>query len=185
MNAWFDSLNTMEMIFAISAISGGALLGLRLILQIFFGGGEGDMDALEGDALDPAFTVLSLQFLMSFALMFGLVGLYVMRQTQAGASVAIAAGTGSGVATGWLMHRIMCWMQSLQHSGTLRLDEAVGATGTVYLTIPVAGIGRIQAELQGRLIELDAVVDGDSPLPTGTTITITGRRGGAMVVRPF
>ncbi len=182
MNAWFADLNTMEMIFAIAAICGGALLGLRLLLQIFFGGGEGDMDALEGDALDPAFTVLSLQFIMSFALMFGLVGLYVMRQTQAGAGLAIAAGTGAGMATGWLMHRIMCWMQGLQHSGTLQLDKAIGASGTVYLTIPVGGSGRIQVELQGRLIELDAVIDGDTPLPTGTAISITGRRGGAMVV---
>jgi hypothetical protein len=77
----------------------------------------------------------------------------------------IAAMYGTAVA--------MRWMLGFEDDGTVSIDGAVGATGTVYLAIPGErqGAGKVMLTLQNRIVEYQAVTS-DAPLPTGAAIMV-------------
>ena len=54
------------------------------------------------------------------------------------------------------------------------LVNAIGLQGSVYLTIPRAGVGQIQAVVQQRLTHVDAVARDGEPIATGERVTIVG-----------
>ncbi|MCL2343119.1 MAG: hypothetical protein FWC62_04355 [Firmicutes bacterium] len=62
----------------------------------------------------------------------------------------------------------------LRDSGNLEIENAVGKTGSVYIPVPPKGQGRgkINVLVQDRLVELEAVNEGDTELPTGAVINV-------------
>jgi len=52
------------------------------------------------------------------------------------------------------------------------LGAAAGCSGTVYLTIPAGGTGRVNVRIGQRLREMDAVHATGGELPTGTPIRV-------------
>jgi membrane protein implicated in regulation of membrane protease activity len=52
----------------------------------------------------------------------------------------------------------------------------VGTIGTVYLRLPSDGTGQVQVSVQGGLRIIDALVEGDEGLPTGTKVRVVGVR---------
>ena len=84
--------------------------------------------------------------------------------------VAVAAGIGAMFLVGWVMQAL----HRLHAEGTVRLDRAIGALGTVYVTIPgrKAAPGKVTLKLQNRTIEYEAVTAGPSELPTGTKVKV-------------
>ena len=75
----------------------------------------------------------------------------------------------------------------LQYDGTLDIRNAVGLTGSVYLTIPAAraGAGKVNVLVQEQLREFDAVSDSALAIPTGADIVVTGLAGrDTLIVSP-
>jgi membrane protein implicated in regulation of membrane protease activity len=64
----------------------------------------------------------------------------------------------------------------------LDINNAVGATGTVYLRIPNGGTGQVQVSIQGGLRIIDALAAGETELPTGTKVTVVGVRDSTTLV---
>jgi hypothetical protein len=129
---------------------------------------SGDVDLADG--LD----LMSVRSLSAAWAMFGIGGLGGLQFGLPGwlAIVpGVIAGTIAAVGTAWLTR----WMASLESSGSLRLESAVGRAGMVHLSVPpgLVGAGRVQFELQGRTLELKAVSPA-GPLPVGTPVTIVG-----------
>lgn len=62
----------------------------------------------------------------------------------------------------------------LQESGNLSPKNAVAHTATVYIPIPAnrTGSGKVTMNLQERFVELDAITDCDTPIPTGTMVQV-------------
>ncbi len=185
---WFDGMETTKQVFAVCAIIGGILFVIRLVMQ-FTGGIDDviDVDAEAGEGAgdsDAAFRLLSLQFLVSFILMFGLVGLLLTDNTELDPLWCLLGAGVAGFCTGWAMQKAISLMMRLQHSGTLDMNQAVGAYGRVYLRIPAEGTGRVQVNVQDRLIETDAASADDRELPTGTRVRVTRLAGPVLVVEP-
>jgi hypothetical protein len=67
----------------------------------------------------------------------------------------------------------MRWLLKFEDDGTVLIHGAVGATGTVYLTIPGdrQGSGKVMLTLQNRIVEYQAVTSA-APLPTGAPIMV-------------
>jgi hypothetical protein len=68
-------------------------------------------------------------------------------------------------------------MQSLAklHSdGTVRIERALGAPATVYLTIPgqKSGAGKVQVKVQNRLVEYQAITSQQQELSTGANVVV-------------
>jgi membrane protein implicated in regulation of membrane protease activity len=89
-------------------------------------------------------------------------------------AVALAAGAGALVLVGSLMRAL----GRLKADGTVRIEGAVGTTGTVYLSVPgnKAGKGKVTLLLQNRTMEYLAMTPTQD-LPTGAKVVVTAVLG--------
>ena len=193
----FEGYSGLEKVYLLCAIVGGVLFIIRLILQ-FVGGHVGDHDldvhhidgidgidgldgvdgvdgdtAFDGSDSDYSFKVLSLQAVTAFLMMFGLVGLAILKQGTLGAGWSLFGGLVAGSAMVWVLKRIFEAAMSLQSSGTMDLKKnAIGEEGTVYLTIPEGGTGKVRVAVQNHLKVFNARADDRGELKTGDEIKV-------------
>lgn len=172
---------SLATVFVICAAAGGTLFVIQMVLQLMGFMGHGNLDAdldHRGDAghtsADFSFKVLSMQGMSAFLMMFGLVGLAALKSFAGGStSISVATGLVGGVATTWLIGRLFRMASRLQSSGNLDLSRAVGARGTVYLTLHKARLGKVTITVTNRLLTLDARSLEEGAIETGTPIVVT------------
>ncbi|HRZ80340.1 MAG TPA: hypothetical protein P5044_10050, partial [bacterium] len=68
----------------------------------------------------------------------------------------------------WMFKKI----STMGETGTFDIAKAKGATATVYIPLAGASKGKVNARVDGRLVELDAVSLTKEDIPTGTTVEI-------------
>ena len=125
------------------------------------------------------------QGIVAFVLMFGLVGLALSRSDMH-QMVALLAGTAAGGASMWTMGKMFQVFYSVQSSGNMNIDNAVGANATVYMRIKPGEVGQVQVEVQGAMRTLDAVAkDPEAYFKSGDTVTVKEIIAGRMVVVPY
>ena len=147
---------------------------------------DGDMDGgdFEGGDSDISFRLLSFQGVTAFFMMFGLVGLALSYQSKVPHGFAIAGAIIAGLGTVWVMNCIFKAMSGLQSSGTIKMKNAIGKQGTVYLHIPDTGTGKARVSIQNQLKVYDAMSEGDQEIDTGERIQVVSIvSGNVLVVR--
>ena len=84
------------------------------------------------------------------------------------------------------VHWIVRTMGRLAEDGTLRIRQAIGQEGTVYVPIPAdkANAGKVQLKVQNRLVEFEAVTAAGQRLATGTKVRVVGVTGTMLEVEP-
>ena len=186
------SLTWIEIIYWASTIIGGTLFILRVIMM-FIGGGISD-DAIDsaldtgGDIAsgehvdaDISFKLLSVQGLTSFFMMFGLVGLALLKAGLP-VFVTVLGGMLAGLVTVAITGLIFTQMKRLQTEGTINIQNTAGTDGSVYLTIPKNGTGQVQIIAQGSLKIFDAISNNKSVIATGEKIHVVGVAGGNTLI---
>ena len=102
----------------------------------------------------------------------------VLAITRAGRPwlMGVLVGLVMGAAAMVLIALTMQMILRLQADGTVSLQNAVGAGGEVYLSVPAlrAGEGKVNVVIQDTMTECAAVTDEASPIPTGTPVTVVG-----------
>jgi membrane protein implicated in regulation of membrane protease activity len=182
MLAWFDALQGVQTLFAVCAVVGGLLLVFRMI-AMFAGIHDpgGDLGSGGHDGTDWAFKIFTIQSMSAFLTLFGLVGLTL--HPEFGTAVALGGGVMAGVVAAQATEFLVRATLSLQSSGSVTLADAIGAEGTVYLTVEPTTGGKVQVTVSGRLREYEAVsVDGER-LETGAPIEVVNADGNALVVK--
>jgi len=204
---FITNLTLVEKVFFFCAVFGGAIFLIRFALLLFGGIGDvdmdadagvdmdadlGDMDAGDGDigtgdtGLDTdaaaSFHLLSLQGVTGFFMMFGLIGLTMMKQSGLGELLSIAGATCAGVATMFIIAKVYSLMKRLQSSGTLNLRNAIGSEGTVYLNIPADGPGKVRIVIQNGLKVFDAVSENKTDIKTDERISVVKVISGNVLV---
>jgi hypothetical protein len=118
------------------------------------------------------FRAISLRTMVAAITFFGLCGLASVKAGLPSPQPLLIA-LACGAAAMYGVYFIMQSLYRLRADGTERLGRALGAEGTVYLSIPGhnAGPGKIHFSLQNRLVEYPAVTNGE-PLPTGTKVVV-------------
>ena len=213
MVTWFESLTSVEQIFAAVAIPATVLMLIQTILLLVGMGGSGEADVpsdtsgigdgFDGDIGDIAddfsggdmsslgdpgqsgLRLFTVRGIVAFLAVFGWAGLSVSRNGGSeGLSIAVA------VLAGFIILIAMSFMlrsiMKLQESGNIDERSAIGCSGSVYLKIPPArtGKGKITVLVQSRLVEFDAVTDDTKSIATGREITVVDLSGrSTMVVR--
>jgi len=169
----------LDQLFFFSAVGGGTLFAIQLALLFFGGGIDVDIDLdtdLGGDVghagADASFKVLSLQGITTFVMMFGLVGMAMRNDEQAGATVALLVAVGAASASTWFIGRIFVFFVGLQSTGTLNMKSALGATGQVYLTIGPDKPGKVTITVGKRSLSLEGISESNETLVTGTPIKV-------------
>ncbi len=208
----------MQMLFLITAVFGGTILVCQFVMLLLgLGGGEsvdnfdapvdfadggsqdfGGHDSHAGDAhgaggsqhaFDPAalFKLLSFKATVAALAFFGLGGLAAQSaEFPPLQALVIAVVCGGAALVG--MHKLLRLTTRLNADGSLRLERAIGKSGTVYLAIPPAGhgAGKIHLKLQNRLVELEAVNASAERIAAGATIVVVGLAGAdAVEVEPL
>jgi membrane protein implicated in regulation of membrane protease activity len=182
----------MGTLFLICAAVGGVILLCQFVLMLIGMGGDHDISVEHhieigghhaGDTHVEHgstwyFHVLSLRSLIAAVTFFGLAGLAVSSSpvfSWLSLPIALVAGALAMVVVAWLM----ALLHSLQAEGNVRIERAVGAMGTVYLTIPEAGqgAGKVTVKLQNRTMEYRAVTAEKAPLNTGMPVIVVGISG--------
>ena len=131
----FD-MSWIEIIYWGATIIGGTLFVLRVIMMLAGGGlGFDDVDAdtdidgdlhVDGDHLDTdpdsdfSFKLLSMQGLTAVFLMFGLVGLALLKANVAVILTVLGGGT-AGIFAVWVISLLFSQMKRLQSDGTLKI----------------------------------------------------------------
>lgn len=181
-----SGLTWIEIIYWASTIIGGTLFILRVIMM-FMGGSVSD-DAIDSaiDTGDPAdadisFKLMSVQGLTSFFMMFGLVGLALLK---AGLPVfwTVLGGILAGLVTVAVTGLVFTQMKRLQTEGNINIQNTVGTEGNVYLTIPKSGTGQVQIIAQGSLKIFDAVSNTKSVIATGEKVRVVGVTSGNTLI---
>ena len=180
---------TIDIVFLACAVAGGLAFAVWLVLQFVGADVEGDVDA-GGDfdaseasgSSDVSFTLLSFQGLSAFLTMFGLVGLSAHREGEVGPFMSLGFAIAAGLILSWAISRLFSGFNKLQSSGTLRMESAVGQEGTVYLTLPESGEGKVRLTVQGRLKVLPAIAENDERIETGARVLVLRVNNGHTLV---
>ena len=181
----FRPYSLFDEIFILAALVGG--LGvLAQVLLLLMGGDSGD--GLYGEhaaETGDGFRFLSVFGLSGFLTMFGLVGIALSRQSQLAPGPALLGGLLAGAVAIAILARLFRFAGRLQANGTLQPQSATGCHGSVYLTIPAAGTGRVMVRIGKRLLEMDAIHAEGAELATGTPIRVVRVDHSLAMVQPL
>lgn len=165
----------MSTFFLLCAVLGGGVLVLQVVLSLV---GLADHDlALDGHAeAGDLLDLLSVRSVAAGLAFFG-IGAMLMESLGVPALLAVPVGLAAGLAAAAAVTRIMRLMLRMESDGTVDLAQALGAEGTVYLSIPGgrSGPGKVSLTVQGRLLELQAV--SEQPLANGAPVMVIGILG--------
>lgn len=173
--------------YMLTAAIGGTVLVCQFVMTLVGLGAESlEIDGIDlhhpGDAHHGhwLFGALSLRTLTAFTAFFGLGGLaanaYDLSEPQALAA-ALAAGCGAFFCVAWLMGQLT----RFDTEGTVRLEDALNQTGTVYLRILPGGLGKVQVAIGPRVLELTARANVDRELRNGESVRVVRLLGADIV----
>jgi len=197
----------MSTVFMVFAVLGGTVLICQFVMTILGLGDHGidtDFDVVDdipddvsvemedgdtsglGEGTSWLFAVISFRTVVAAATFFGLGGLWAQSlgwPSLASLLTALLLGTTAMFSVHWVMKTFY----RLGADGTVQIQRAVGQPGKVYIPIPAgeARPGKIQLNVQNRLIEYDAITANGEALPTGARVVVVRVLGkSTLVVEP-
>ncbi len=190
MGQWLDSIPAFERIFWCFAIPFTLVFTIQLVLTFIgidwhdgeLAGHDGVGDHHDGDATS-GFRLFTLRNFIIFFTGFGWAGVFAVH-----AGFNQVATVFFAFMVGLLLMVIVAGMfflmTKLTQSGNIQINNAINASGRVYLPIPGqrSGVGQVQLTVQGSVREMGAMTD-DQALPTGTPVTVTEVVNDILVVK--
>jgi membrane protein implicated in regulation of membrane protease activity len=167
---WWTRLSTPQQFFYGVGILAGFLTLVMAALALFgLGGDDADVDPMDGSSL------FSTKPITGFFLGFGWSGGIAL---DAGLSLGMATliAFGSGAVFMFVLAWVIRTIYSLRNDGTRQINDAIGAIGTVYVTLPPsrAGGGQINVTVSGRLETLAALNAALRAVPSGEKVKVVG-----------
>ena len=177
MKEFFTQLSTLEQTYWLIALVGSAVF-IVIFLLTFIGGGDSDMQAdaseFETDDGGVGFQFFTFKGIVGFFTIFGWTGITCLNSGLSTTSTLIIS-TLAGLIMMVITSSLFYWMHKLAESGTLKIDNAIGVIGEVYLPIGAerSKMGKVQIKVQGSLRELEAITDELEDLKTGAMVKVT------------
>ncbi len=174
---WWQAMEIAEKIYWCIAIPFSIVFIIQLIMTLV--GGDFDASSSTGDA-DVAvdsdhgigFQFISIKNLIGFFTIFSWTGIAC---TAAGLNpiLTVVIAVVAGLIMMLLMGLLIYYMGKLAEDGSMKMEEAIGKTATVYLTIPAkrSAQGKVQLTLHG-FQTLDAVTDDAEELKNGNMVKV-------------
>jgi len=173
----WSEVGIFEQVFWVITIPATVIFLVLLVLTVIGGDADTDVDTdIDSDIADGdsiPFQFLSLKNIVAFFAVFGWSGIGFI---NAGLSywLVILLAFVCGILMMTLMASLFYFMSKLAESGTLKMNNAVGKLGEVYLVIPAnrGGMGKVQLNVQGSLRTIDAITDDLESIPTSSIIQV-------------
>lgn len=184
---WSSLLIDRQIFYAIGLVSLGVLV-LQIILTVVgIDVHHGDADLSGHSDHGSGLGLLTVRTVTAFFVGFGWGGVILLNHGYS-VPVAILGGAGTGLVfllcTAFLIRNLL----RLQSSGNLDYHNAIGAVGTVYITIPAAeaGGGQLELVLQGRLMMAEAYTKSTKILKPGSKARVVDLIGqSTLLVEPL
>ena len=174
---WWEGLSTIAKIYWMIAFPSTLLFLIQLVMTFIAGDIDHDMDHNVDTQIDGdhgiGFQFITFKNLIAFFTLFAWSGLAAI-EGGFGLSIIIVISTISGLAMMIIMAALFYYISRFTQSGTLDLENAVGETGDVYLTIPAkkSGMGKVQITVQGHLHTLNAMTEDLEDIKTGGIVEV-------------
>ncbi|MBC8869378.1 MAG: hypothetical protein H8E44_08170 [Planctomycetes bacterium] len=128
------------------------------------------------------FGVISFRTMVAAIAFFGIAGM-AANAAELSLPQQMVIAVVSGIGAMYLVYWLMSLLYGLGEDNTVRIDCAVGCEGKIYVAIPAceSGRGKIQLDLQGRLMEYEAVTAVPTGLPTGSRVVVVAVVGGGVL----
>ncbi|MBA3849297.1 MAG: hypothetical protein C0502_04795 [Opitutus sp.] len=180
-SAWWETLSgARQLFYGIGIVAGVA--SLVIVVLAFIGLEHHDATDIGATHAGDTGGIFSVKPLVGFFLGFGWAGGIAM---DGGLSLlpatAVAFVTGATITAGILA--IYRGIYSMRSDGTMRIEQAVGAVGTVYVTVPPGRKpgGQVTVNFAGRQETLAALSNRSLPLPSGEKIKVIAIVDGSTV----
>ena len=177
MNELLADLSSIERTYWFIALIGSAIFVIIFILTFIGGTGDADMaddaTSFESDDGGVGFQFFTFKNVIAFFTIFGWTGV-VCLENGLGNLTTVALATIAGLIMMVITSSIFYYMSKLAQSGTLKIANAVGLIGEVYLPIGAkrSKVGKIQIKVQGSLRELEAITDSETDLATTSIVKV-------------
>ncbi len=178
---WWNELTSVAQVFWGISIVFSVLFVIQFVLSLIGLDFDADTDIEIGTntntdtgyTLDADFTLLSVRSIIAFFTFFGWTGVLVLN-AGGGTWAAVGFASLSGLAAMFVVGYMMYLFSKLGESGTFNTKEAIYNTAEVYLSIPAAknGYGKVHLKIRGALKEMDAITEGNQPLPNGAAVRV-------------
>ncbi len=173
----WSTMELFERIFWYLAIPTTLILILLMVLSIFGGDTDTDVDTdVDADIADGdtiPFQFISVKNIVAFFAVFGWSGIGFINAGMAPWLVILLA-VFCGLLMMLLMGTLFYLMSKLAENGTLKMNNAIGRLGEVYLRIPAqrGGMGKVQISVQGSVRTLDAITDDLETISTAAIVQV-------------
>lgn len=174
-SSWWAALSPALQVYWALAIPASLLFVGQMIISLVSGDADHTVDVDVESDHGIGFQFLTLKNMAAFFTIFSWTGI-IGTKLGWSAGTTLFWATLSGVAMVGIMAAVMFLMMKLNASGTMKIAEAVGKSGEVYLAIPPRrdNTGKIQLVVGGLLRTLDAVTDDEAGIPTGKQAKVAG-----------
>ena len=172
---WWDGLTFSLAAYWTIALVFSLFFVLQLILSAFGGDGVPDDTPDAEIAADSGipFQFFSIKNFIGFFTIFGWAGIAALDMGFSELGALITAFS-SGLVMMTIMASLFYFLAKANADGSLKMANAIGGVGEVYLTIPRQrnNIGKVQINVQGAVRTLDAMTDDEQDIPTGKIIKV-------------
>ncbi len=170
-------MTTADLVFGACLLVGGGLLLLTLIFDDLFGGVLNAIHLgfdLGGVSPTPV--------LLGFIAMFGIGGLFGLHSLALGPGLATLVGGGAGLVGAGVVLGAFRILGAAQSSEAFSLQDMVGATGRVSVSIPANRFGSVLISFDGASHNMAATADAD--IAAGKVVKVVAIAGNNLVVTP-
>jgi hypothetical protein len=179
MKEFFDAMSLLEQTYWIISLIASVVLLLVFVLTFIGGDIDIDIDAdtpefdLDDDGI--GFQFFTFKNIVAFFTIFGWSGVVCIDNGMS-QTITLLLSTVAGVIMMILTAVLFYWMHKLAQTGTLKINNAIGVVGEVYLPIGAqrSKMGKVNLKVQGAYRELEALTDNSEELKTGSMIKVIG-----------
>lgn len=171
---WFFEISFFEQVYWVVALLASLIFTVIMVLTFFGGDVDADADVdMDGDVDGAGFQFFTFKNMIGFLTIFGWTGIGCIRS---GYSTGVVLGVSivCGLIMMLAMSALFYFISGLVESGNMKMENAVGRTGEVYLPIKAknGGFGKVQINIQGSLHEIQAFTNDAEDLKVGAIVRV-------------
>jgi membrane protein implicated in regulation of membrane protease activity len=189
MNAWWSNMSMFEHVYWFIAVIASTLLLIQTAMA--FAGLSHDSVDLHHDVstghddTQSHFQLLSIRSLVAFFTMLGWSGIAlihakgILNEPILVTTISIVIGSIFAVIVAGFFYL----MTKMVSSGNVNIQEAIGKSATVYLTIPpnMIGIGKVNVIIQNQVRELNAMTAKEL-ISSGSQVKVVSIQNNTLIV---
>ena len=189
MKEFFANMDGTQQFYWYIAIGASVIFIIQTIMTFVGADADTGVDAdFDGnlDGGDSPFQLFSLRNLINFLLGFGWAGVSLYNVIESNVLLAIVAFL-VGVLFIAFFFFIMRALLKLSEDNSFKIEDTIGKTADVYLSIPASktGKGKVFISVRGSTHELSVITNSVDEIKNGSLVKVVGIEGDILIVTPL